>query len=377
VKDLTWCYAELCCTLGIRSFTYFLGFIDAWYCFASYLEGYSMKNSFRYAICLLLLFGLACPSFAQAPGGPFLQGGALGKHRYRVLISSDIGGSDEDDIQSMIHYLVYTDLFDTEGIIASPPHRGRTKDILEVIALYERDYARLNSYSARYPSPDVLRSVSKQGAVDSAPEEGFRSPTEGSQWIIRCAKSQDPRPLYVLVWGAATDVAQAIHDDPSIKKKIRVHFIASWNQKQDENAFRYIDQQHPDTWLIHNDTTFRGWYIGGHQDNDLGNRSFVVTHARGHGALGDRFARLKGGSIKMGDSPTVAWLLRGCPEDPAQESWGGRFVKKTGRPNWWIDNPDPALAQAGRAGARTVNKWREQYLRDFQKRLDRCQSKQP
>jgi len=277
----------------------------------------------------------------------------------------------------MIHYLVYADLFDTEGIIASPPHQGRTRDILAVIALYEQDYAKLKSYSESYPRPDFLRSISKQGAVDPAPERGYQSPTEGSQWIIRCAKKPDPRPLYVLVWGAVTDIAQAIHDDPSIKERIRVHFIASWNQRQDPNAFRYIDQQHPDTWFIHNDTSFRGWYMGGPQHGDLGNRSFVAAHARAHGALGERFARLKGGSIKMGDTPTVAWLLRGTPHDPAQESWGGRFIKREGRPNWWIDNPDPALAQADRAGAKTVNKWREQYLRDFQKRLDRCQHRRP
>ena len=42
--------------------------------------------------------------------------GALGGNRYRVVISTDLGGSDEDDIQSMIHYLVYSDLLDTEGM---------------------------------------------------------------------------------------------------------------------------------------------------------------------------------------------------------------------------------------------------------------------
>ena len=61
-----------------------------------------------------------------------LGGGALAGNRYRVVISTDIGGSDEDDIQSMIHYLLYSDLFDTEGIICSPPGKGRRKDALKV-----------------------------------------------------------------------------------------------------------------------------------------------------------------------------------------------------------------------------------------------------
>ena len=301
-----------------------------------------------------------------------LGGGALAGNRYRVIISTDIGGSDEDDIQSMVHFLLYSDLFDTEGIISSPPHKGRKKDILKVIEKYEKDYPNLKTHSDKYPKPDYLRSIAKQGAINPAPEKGYSSPTEGSRWIIRCAKKEDYRPLYVLVWGAITDVAQALHDDPGIKEKIRVYFIASWNQKQDQSAFRYIDKSHSDLWLIHNNTTFRGWYMGGKQKGDLGNRPFVDKHVKGHGALGKYFVPLKGGSIKMGDTPSYAFLLRGTPDDPTKDSWGGRFVTRNGRPNWWVDDPDPALKEGKYLGAKTVNKWRQQYLRDWQKRMDRC-----
>jgi hypothetical protein len=308
----------------------------------------------------------------DSSGAYGLGGGALAGNRYRVVISTDIGGSDEDDIQSMIHYLLYSDLFDTEGIISSPPGKGRREDILKVVAEYEKDYPNLKTYSDKYPTPDYLRSMAKQGAVAAAPDKGYSHSTEGSKWIIRCAKKKDSRPLYVLVWGAITDVAQALRDDPGIKGKIRVHFIASWNHKQDQNAFKYIDTHHSDLWFIHNDTTFRGWYTGGKQSGDLGNRSFVEEHIKGHGALGKYFAPLKGGSIKMGDTPTYAYLLRGVPDDPAKESWGGQFVRKEGRPNWWVDDPDPTVAEANRPGAKTVNQWRREYLRDWQKRMDRC-----
>ena len=79
----------------------------------------------------------------------------------------------------------------------------------------------------------------------------------------------------------------------------------------------------------------------------------------------------------MGDTPSYAFLLRGKPDDPTKESWGGQFVKRKGRPNWWIDDPEPALVERGRPGAKTVNKWRQQYLRDWQKRMDRCKDKAP
>ncbi|MHC4736249.1 MAG: nucleoside hydrolase-like domain-containing protein, partial [Planctomycetota bacterium] len=151
-----------------------------------------------------------------------LGGGALAGNRYRMIISTDIGGGDEDDIQSMVHYLLYSDVFDTEGIISSPPQKGRKKDILDVIDKYEKDYPNLKTHSDKYPAPDYLRSTAKQGAINPAPEKGHSSPTEGSKWIIHCAKKKDSRPLYVLVWGSITDIAQALHDNPEIKQKIRV-----------------------------------------------------------------------------------------------------------------------------------------------------------
>jgi len=304
-------------------------------------------------------------------------GGALAGNRYRVLISSDIGGSDEDDIQSMIHYLLYSEVFDTEGIISSPPGKGRKQDILKAIDKYETDYPKLKTYSDKYPASDYLRSIAKQGAANAAPAKGYSSPTEGSKWIIRCAGKNDSRPLYVLVWGAITDVAQALYDEPGIKRHIRVHFIASWNQRQDQNAFKYIDENHSDLWFIYNNSTFRGWYVGGEQSGDLGNKAFVEEHVKSHGALGEYFAPLKGGSIKMGDTPSYAYLLRGTPDDPTKDSWGGRFVKKKDRANWWTDDVDPALAEGGHLGAKTVNMWRQQYLRDWQKRMDRCITKAP
>jgi hypothetical protein len=264
-------------------------------------------------------------------------------------------------------------MIDIEGLVSSPPYSGRAEDFHKVIDIYEKDYPNLKTYSANYPTPDYLRSIVKQGATGKAPTDGYRSATEGSAWIVQCAKKDDPRPLYVQVWGSITDVAQAIHDAPDIKGKIRVHFIAGWNKEQCPYSYEYINKTHPDTWMIYDRGTFRGWYVGGEQSGDLGNAEFVSKHVDNHGSLGKYFAPLKGGSIKMGDSPSFARLLRtDDPEDATRESWGGQFIKKDGRPNWYVDNPDPALAEGSYKGAKTVNKWREQYLRDWQARMDRC-----
>jgi hypothetical protein len=42
-----------------------------------------------------------------------------------VIVSTDIGGTDPDDFQSMVHLLVYADTFDIEGLLSSPYGPGR------------------------------------------------------------------------------------------------------------------------------------------------------------------------------------------------------------------------------------------------------------
>jgi hypothetical protein len=318
----------------------------------------------------------ACFAAIAAMGGdvmaePVPRGGALAGERPRVVVSSDIGGSDPDDFQSMVHLLVYANVLDLEGLVASPPGKGRASDILEVLAAYEKDYPRLARHSKHYPKPDALRRLVKQGAEDPAPRAGWSAPTEGSRWIVERARAADPRPLWVLVWGSLTDVAQAVHDEPAIKEKLRVFSIGSWNTKQDRAARDYLYKKHPDLWWIESDTTFRGMYIGGEQGGEWGNRAFLARHVKDHGALGDLLVRKKR-DLKMGDTPSLLYLLRGDADDPTAPHWGGAYVKTDHGPHYWTDNPVPSLAEGGRSGAKTVNRWRQDYLSDGRERMDRA-----
>jgi hypothetical protein len=43
-------------------------------------------------------------------------------------------------------------------------------------------------------------------------------------------------------------------------------------------------------------------------------------------------------------------------------------------PNWWTDDPSEDVAEGEHIGAKTVNQWREDFLRDFAARMLRCQS---
>ena len=75
--------------------------------------------------------------------------------RPRVIVSTDIGGTDPDDFQSMVHLLLYADVLDLEGLVSSPYGPGRREHILEVIDHYE---ARLSGAArALGPLPGAAR----------------------------------------------------------------------------------------------------------------------------------------------------------------------------------------------------------------------------
>jgi hypothetical protein len=131
----------------------------------------------------------------------------------------------------------------------------------------------------------------------------------------------------VLVWGGIDDLAQALHDAPDILPALRVYFVGGPNKMWSVDAYDYIETHHPSLWIIEANSTYRGWFVGGDQAGEWGNRSFVQAQVEGRGALGHFFAGLLGGVIKMGDSPSVGYLLSGASADPARGGWGGRFVR--------------------------------------------------
>lgn len=250
---------------------------------------------------------------------------------YRIIVSTDIGGTDFDDYQSMVHLFLYADTIDLEGIISSPYGLGRKSHILEAIDAYEKDYPNLKSYSEKYPTADSLRKITRQGALDDPGLTGYGLPSEGSEWIIERARMADSRPLYVLIWGGIEDLAQALHDAPDILPKLRVFFIGGPNKKWSVNAYQYIAGNFPSLWMIESNATYRGWFTGGNQSGNYGNESFVENYIKNYGAMGKYFYE-KGKTMKMGDTPSLTYFLHGTPEDPTQPGWGGHYVRAWDRP---------------------------------------------
>lgn len=282
----------------------------------------NMKDHCRLILSIVLF--VSCIEANTKPENTFAQN--------RIIVSTDIGGTDYDDYQSLVHLLIYSDTFDIEGILSSPFGDGRKEHILEAIDAYEIDYPSLSVYSEKYPTADSLRKIVKQGAINIPGPIGYNKPTEGSNWIVKCARRDDPRPLNVLIWGGIEDLAQALHDAPDILPKLRVHFIGGPNKKWSVNAYQYIVENYPDLWFIESNATYRGWFVGGNQSGEWGNSEFVSTFIKGYGALGDYFYA-KGSNMKMGDTPTLTYLYHGTPSDPTQPSWGGQYVRAWERPH--------------------------------------------
>lgn len=333
-----------------------------------------MSIRFR-LVTIALLIAALCTCDHGGSSGPEQPAPPPEDPRRRVLISTDLGGSDKDDYQSMVHALLYADAYRLEGIVTSWK-RGNVTAAHEVIDVYARDYPNLTAHSAGYPTPGYLHSIVHQGAMQAQPSVGYSTPTDGSNFIVECARRQSAQPLHIAVWGSLTDVAQALHDAPDIKPNVRLASSGTWNTLQDQSARDYIRREHPDLLWVEQDSSGRGIYLTGLNDESrYGNVGFVKQVLKPAGNLGryyfeqSRTINVNAYGIKMGDTATLWFSVLGNWANPAEPNWGGEYCQEG--PAYFTDCKDPALRIGGYAGARTVAKHRTDFLRDFEMRAAR------
>jgi len=196
-----------------------------------------------------------------------------------------------------------------------------------MISLYEKDLPKLKKHQKDFPSPDYLRSITKQGRHGAAPYIGYSSSTEGSNWIIKCAQRKTDRPLWVLVWGGLDDLAQALHDAPEIQNKIKVYWIGGPNKKWSANSYAYIAENFPNLWFIEVNSTYYGFFSNNNAPDSIKTSDYYDRHIKAAGYLGKDFKNYYKGDVKMGDTPSLLYLMDGDPSNPMRESWGGSFEK--------------------------------------------------
>ena len=139
----------------------------------------------------------------------FLVPGLYGFSQTRMIAMSDIGGSDPDDTQSLVHLLVSLDQVELEGFISQhawvPYGKGAMSLIHKIIDGYETVLPNLLIHHKNFPSAEYLRSVVKQGQTEAAMHGvGEGKDSEGSEWRMDYHYSRQKRPAsrmdHSVVW---------------------------------------------------------------------------------------------------------------------------------------------------------------------------------
>ena len=136
-------------------------------------------------------------------------------HKSRVIILSDIE-AEPDDIQSFVRLLLYSNVIDLKGLIATTScwHRTRVdpQSITKLVHAYGKVQANLTKHETGFPHAETLLKLVKQGLPAYGMEGvGDGKDSEGSDWIIKILEEKDERPLWISVWGGANTLAQALH----------------------------------------------------------------------------------------------------------------------------------------------------------------------
>lgn len=133
----------------------------------------------------------------------------------RAIFTND---AECDDMNSLVHLLLYANDIDIEGIVLSSsiyhyagdptqgiePYRWAGGQWMwDYLDDYEQVWPNLVVHDPAYPSADVLRAVTCIGNVKTVGE--MDEDTQGSELIRHAIFSADPRPLWLLAGGGTNN----------------------------------------------------------------------------------------------------------------------------------------------------------------------------
>ncbi len=331
----------------------------------------------------------------------------------RVLVMTDIA-NEPDDQMSMVRLLVYSNQFDIEGLVATTSTWMRARVRPDVINLvldaYAQVFPTLSQHAPGFPSADALRAV-----VTTGPE-GFgmaamagdgEAISTGAQQIIDAVDRQDPRPLWVLAWGGANTLAEALEfarrtrsadDFEAFVSKLRVYSISDQDDsgpwmRREFPTLHYIalpstpdgDQYYQATWTgISGDLFYKN---SDGADFTTFTNAWVDAYIRAKGPLGRLY--IPPCCIHEGDTPAFLGLINNGLASfmsPTYGGWGGRYVWRQyygeSRPSWTQggdsypgrdSSKDTVLGIDGRprtSDQATIWRWRTAFQHDFAARMD-------
>jgi hypothetical protein len=331
--------------------------------------------------------------------------------RSRIVVMTDIA-NEPDDQMSMVRFLVYANHYDIEGLIASTSTWMRNKvrpDVIHtLIDAYAQVAATLSKHEPGFPGEDALRKlvVSGQPGFGMA-AVGADKRSAGADLIIRAAEKPDPRPLWVLAWGGANTLAQALLQARSTRtpqqldaliSKLRVYGISDqddagpWIRKEFPTLHYIVlpsttdgDQYYLATWTgISGDRFYKN---APGADFTTWADAWVTEHIRSTGPLGKLYPFPC--CIHEGDTPAFLGLINNGLASfmsPTYGGWGGRYVWRQyygeTHPLWTQggdsfpgrdNSKDTVIGTDGKtytSDQATIWRWRTAFQHDFAARMD-------
>lgn len=326
----------------------------------------------------------------------------------RILVLTDIE-NEPDDAMSLVRFLTYSNQWDVEGLVATTSIHQQQETaawrIREIVEAYGEVRDNLELHEPGYPTADYLLSVVREGRSDygmDAVGKGMDSP--GSQLLIQVVDRDDPRPVWVPVWGGPNVLAQALwkvratRSAAEVEKfvsRLRVYTISDqddsgpWIRKTFPHLF-YIASPgfssggayHLATWSGISGDNFHGRFVGA--DFTIVDNPWLDQHIRSKGPLGAQYPFMK--YLMEGDTPSFLNLINNGLSDPERPDWGGwggryefytprwhkRLIEPETRP-FWTDAEDEVLGVDGKwhtGNHETIWRWRSAYQNDFAARMD-------
>src|SRR5580698_3142172 len=134
----------------------------------------------------------------------------------RVIVISDIG-NEPDDQMSLVRLLLYSNELDIEALIASTSTWQRTtihpETMHALVAAYGLVRPNLMLHAQGWPAAEYLdRRIFPGQTAYAIAATGPGKSSPGSEAIVRAIERDDPRPLWICLWGGANTLAQALID---------------------------------------------------------------------------------------------------------------------------------------------------------------------
>ena len=364
-------------------------------------------------LLVLVLIGSLNQASANPPEDLKLQ-------KQRLIVLSDIE-AEVDDTESFVRLMLYSNVIDIKGLIATTSVWKRTsvapESIVKIIKAYGKVQPNLLKHEVGFPEAETLLTLVKHGL----PKYGMLgvgegNDSEGSDWIIKVLEEKDERPLWISVWGGSNTLAQALYkikhtksaaDAKRLIAKLRVYTISD----QDDSGI-WIRNNFPDLFYIVSPGDEYGsstWgaintFVKGINNEKISNAWLAENIQQGHGPLGVEYPDVAWGM--EGDTPSWLSLIPNGlsnQEHPEWGGWGGRYelykpdfakLKKgvSGLPlepetrDIWtnaVDSYTPILSNNyGRTlkadtltftdNKVTLWRWRDDFQNDFAARMDWC-----